>query len=1213
LTADVAAATAAVVAAEAAEQDLIDAIADKGGIINPADKAELDALKAAVDTAKGTAQTLVNALPDSESAKDALDLRLDAFTALTPPAVNDADSDGTIDSSVAAATAAVVAAEAAEQDLIDAIADKGGIINPADKAELDALKAAVDTAKGTAQTLVNALPDSESAKDALDLRLDAFTALTPPAVNDADSDGTIDSSVAAATAAVVAAEAAEQDLIDAIADKGGIINPADKAELDALKAAVDTAKGTAQTLVNALPDSESAKDALDLRLDAFTALTPPAVNDADSDGTIDSSVAAATAAVVAAEAAEQDLIDAIADKGGIINPADKAELDALKAAVDTAKGTAQTLVNALPDSESAKDALDLRLDAFTALTPPAVNDADSDGTIDSSVAAATAAVVAAEAAEQDLIDAIADKGGIINPADKAELDALKAAVDTAKGTAQTLVNALPDSESAKDALDLRLDAFTALTPPAVNDADSDGTIDSSVAAATAAVVAAEAAEQDLIDAIADKGGIINPADKAELDALKAAVDTAKGTAQTLVNALPDSESAKDALDLRLDAFTALTPPAVNDADSDGTIDSSVAAATAAVVAAEAAEQDLIDAIADKGGIINPADKAELDALKAAVDTAKGTAQTLVNALPDSESAKDALDLRLDAFTALTPPAVNDADSDGTIDSSVAAATAAVVAAEAAEQDLIDAIADKGGIINPADKAELDALKAAVDTAKGTAQTLVNALPDSESAKDALDLRLDAFTALTPPAVNDADSDGTIDSSVAAATAAVVAAEAAEQDLIDAIADKGGIINPADKAELDALKAAVDTAKGTAQTLVNALPDSESAKDALDLRLDAFTALTPPAVNDADSDGTIDSSVAAATAAVVAAEAAEQDLIDAIADKGGIINPADKAELDALKAAVDTAKGTAQTLVNALPDSESAKDALDLRLDAFTALTPPAVNDADSDGTIDSSVAAATAAVVAAEAAEQDLIDAIADKGGIINPADKAELDALKAAVDTAKGTAQTLVNALPDSESAKDALDLRLDAFTALTPPAVNDADSDGTIDSSVAAATAAVVAAEAAEQDLIDAIADKGGIINPADKAELDALKAAVDTAKGTAQTLVNALPDSESAKDALDLRLDAFTALTPPAVNDADSDGTIDSSVAAATAAVVAAEAAEQDLIDAIADKGGIINPADKAELDALKAAVDTAKGTAQTLVNALPDSEAAKQKML
>jgi hypothetical protein len=190
-------------------------------------------------------------------------------------------------------------------------------------------------------------------------RLDALTT-TVPAVNDTDSDGAIDSSVAAATAAVVAAEAAEQDLIDAIAGKGGIINPADKAELDALKAAVDTAKGTAQALVNALPDSESEhKDALEGRLDALTT-TVPAVNDTDSDGTIDSSVAAATAAVVAAEAAEQDLIDAIAGKGGIINPADKAELDALKAAVDTAKGTAQALVNALPDSESnAKDALEL--------------------------------------------------------------------------------------------------------------------------------------------------------------------------------------------------------------------------------------------------------------------------------------------------------------------------------------------------------------------------------------------------------------------------------------------------------------------------------------------------------------------------------------------------------------------------------------------------------------------------------------------------------------------------------------------------------------------------------------------------------------------------------------------------------------------------------------------------------------------------------------
>ena len=79
----------------------------------------------------------------------------------------------------------------------------------------------------------------------------------------------------------------------------------------------------------------------------------------------------------------------------------------------------------------------------------------------------------------------------------------------------------------------------------------------------------------------------------------------------------------------------------------------------------------------------------------------------------------------------------------------------------------------------------------------------------------------------------------------------------------------------------------------------------------------------------------------------AAEKAEQDLIDAIAGKGGVINPADKAELDTLKAAVDAAKGTAQGLVNALPESDSAAKQTELqgRLDDLNT-TVPAVNDTD---------------------------------------------------------------------------------------------------------------------------------------------------------------------------------------------------------------------------------------------------------------------------
>ncbi|MFX9416225.1 hypothetical protein ABTO31_18655, partial [Acinetobacter baumannii] len=57
--------------------------------------------------------------------------------------------------------------------------------------------------------------------------------------------------------------------------------------------------------------------------------------------------------------------------------------------------------------------------------------------------------------------------------------------------------------------------------------------------------------------------------------------------------------------------------------------------------------------------------------------------------------------------------------------------------------------------------------------------------------------------------------------------------------------------------MDALKAAVDTAKGTAQGLVNALPASEAVQQTeLQGRLDDLNT-TVPAVNDTDSDGVIE--------------------------------------------------------------------------------------------------------------------------------------------------------------------------------------------------------------------------------------------------------------------------------------------------------------------------------------------------------------------
>ncbi|WP_395527275.1 GA-like domain-containing protein, partial [Acinetobacter variabilis] len=147
----------------------------------------------------------------------------------------------------------------------------------------------------------------------------------------------------------------------------------------------------------------------------------------------------------------------------------------------------------------------------------------------------------------------------------------------------------------------------------------------------------------------------------------------------------------------------------------------------------------------------------------------------------------------------------------------------------------------------------------------------------------------------------------------------------------------------------------------AQAKVDALPATEqTAKDALDERLDKLTdpVITVPAVNDADSNGVLDSTdVAAATAAVVAAEQAYQDAKDALtaANTDGLINPTEKAALEKAKTDAEAAKAAAQAKVDALPATEqTAKDALDERLDKLTdpVITVPAVNDADGNNEID---------------------------------------------------------------------------------------------------------------------------------------------------------------------------------------------------------------------------------------------------------------------
>ncbi|MFC4305204.1 S-layer homology domain-containing protein [Cohnella boryungensis] len=332
----------------------------------------------AIDAAqndKDMASTAVAALPNS-TAKTALAARLAAVQATIDDAQTDLDA-------VIAATASVVTAEGAVAALIGNGTDTQGTIDT------------IQTKKDTASALVTALPSS-TAKTALAARLAAVQATIDDAQTNLDA-------VIAATASVVAAEAAANGLLGDGSDTQGAV--------DAAQALQNTASG----LTTVLPDS-TAKTALAVRLTASQATID------DAQAAVDL-VAAATASVVIAETTAGGL----AGDGTDVQTA----IDAAQSDQDTASG----LVTAL-QSSTAKTALVARLAAVKA----AIDDAQADL---NAVIVATASIVAAEAGSAGLI------GDGTDPQN--DIDAAQSLQDTATG----LVTALPGS-TAKTALASRL-------------------------------------------------------------------------------------------------------------------------------------------------------------------------------------------------------------------------------------------------------------------------------------------------------------------------------------------------------------------------------------------------------------------------------------------------------------------------------------------------------------------------------------------------------------------------------------------------------------------------------------------------------------------------------------------------------------------------------------------------------------------------------------
>ena len=99
-----AAATAAVEAAEAADQAAKDKLAELNAdnLITPEEKAQLEAAKQNADTLKGEADSAVKALPDTAAEKGGLQDRVDALDGIQVPEVNDQDGNGKADAEEAA-------------------------------------------------------------------------------------------------------------------------------------------------------------------------------------------------------------------------------------------------------------------------------------------------------------------------------------------------------------------------------------------------------------------------------------------------------------------------------------------------------------------------------------------------------------------------------------------------------------------------------------------------------------------------------------------------------------------------------------------------------------------------------------------------------------------------------------------------------------------------------------------------------------------------------------------------------------------------------------------------------------------------------------------------------------------------------------------------------------------------------------------------------
>ncbi|WP_114604387.1 YSIRK-type signal peptide-containing protein [Staphylococcus sp. EZ-P03] len=1247
------------------------ATAQSDQLINPTEHSNLERLQNDFTTKKQAATDKVNAI-DPKYRKD-LPEQLQALTGIRVPEVNDKNNNGKPDSeeqqeqenaALQAATDLVEKAEQADRAAQEQLksANTNDLITPEESASLTTAKDSASTTKSAADEAVKALP--QDVQEPLLNRLNKLHGIEVPSINDKNSNSIPDDQDALIKEATKAYEYAKagEDIVKtelAKAQADSVINPEEHTMVGALQDAFGQKKAEAESKVNAI--DEKYRGELPEKVAALIGVTVPEVNDANSNGKLDSqeqqeqraqqdkALQAATDLVEKAEAADRAAQDQLktANDNNLITPEEHTNLTAAKDSAATTKSAANEAVKALP--QDVQESLLERLNKLHGIEVPSVNDKNSNNIPDNQDELIKAAEVSIKEAQNadalaksELATAQADQ--VINPTEHNNLDELQNDFTTKKQAATDKVSAI-DEKYRRD-LPEQLAALTGITVPKVNDANNNGqpddaeqaALDTLLADAKAALEKAKAADQAAKAQLseAEQDQVINPVEHEGLETAKTTAATAKSEAADKINALP--ETLRAPLQAELDQLNGITIPSINDKNTNQIPDDQdalIEAAKAAIQAAEAADAFAKTALnkADENQAITPEEHQQLSDLQADFVQKKAAAEQAVNAI--NEVLRGVLPGKLAALTGIDVPEVNDADSNGKLDAAEAqelqdalqAATELVEKAEQADKTAQDQLqsASANDLITPEEHTSLTAAKDNAATTKSAADEAVKALP--EAVQGPLLERLNQLHNIQVPSINDENNNNIPDDQDELIKAAEVSIKevqeadaSANSELTKAQADQ--VINPTEHDNLDGLQNDFTTKKQAAEEKVNAI-DEKYRKD-LPEQLAALNGINVPSVNDENSNGiedSIDSLLADAQKSIDAAKEmanqAQDKLNEAKADQ--LINPKELEALTGIKNLAEANKQAAQAKVNSLPQQYQAP--LQAQLDQINTIALPEVNDKDAnqiDDHTDELKAAVQALVDEAKAANQAAHQEKSEieKDNLVTPLEQAQLKDKARYAAEAKQLAQRAVDMI--SETLRPEFQTQLDALVPVEVANINDQNSNGIDDvqdrliEDAQKAIKAAQDAEAAAQIGLNAALDNE-VITDSEQNILDALQKDFAAKKAIAQEKVDLVEDA--LKGDMPSTLEQLHGITVPEVNDKNHNGVDDALDAALQALIQKAEDANQDahIHLAEANTDSLITPKEHEALVSDQTKADTTKEEAVAAVKESHIPETVKAELL